>query len=136
MSVSYHWTPDDFRRHGHAAVEWLARYLETIEEHPVQSPVAPGWVRDQLPASPPAAAEPFEDVERRAGFEARVLEFRDDQGRPRQIDRLGRNLGLELRNEKERRTHRAHCDASRSPALMATVMRFSRGGTGQTYDAS
>ena len=83
-----------------------------------------------------AVAEPFEDVERRSGFEVRVLELRDDQRRPRQIDRLGRNLGLELRDEKERRTHRAHCDPSRSPALMATVMRFSRGGTGQTYDAS
>jgi aromatic-L-amino-acid decarboxylase len=62
VSTSYHWTPDEFRRHGHAAVEWVARYLETIEEHPVQSPVAPGWVREQLPSSPPSAPEPFDAV--------------------------------------------------------------------------
>ncbi|MFL6205656.1 MAG: pyridoxal-dependent decarboxylase [Acidimicrobiales bacterium] len=62
MGTSYHWTPDEFRRRGHEVVEWVARYLETIEERPVQSTVAPGWVRSQLPASPPATPEPFEDV--------------------------------------------------------------------------
>lgn len=59
---SYHWTPDEFRQHGHDVVEWVARYLETIEAHPVQSRVAPGWVRDQLPASPPEAPEDFSAV--------------------------------------------------------------------------
>jgi len=56
---SYHWTPDEFRRHGHEAVEWVARYLESIEDHPVQSRAEPGWVRSQLPPSPPAAPEGF-----------------------------------------------------------------------------
>lgn len=59
---SFHWTPDEFRRHGHEVVEWVARYLETIEEHPVQSQVEPGWVRAQLPPSPPEEPEPFADV--------------------------------------------------------------------------
>lgn len=62
MPKSYHWTPEEFRRHGHEVVEWVARYLETVEEHPVQSRVAPGWVRDQLPASPPEAPEDFAGV--------------------------------------------------------------------------
>jgi aromatic-L-amino-acid decarboxylase len=62
VKPSYHWTPDEFRRHGHEVVEWVARYLETIEEHPVQSPVAPGWVREQLPASPPEEPEEFAAV--------------------------------------------------------------------------
>ena len=62
MSTSYHWTPEEFRRHGHEVVEWVARYLETVEDLPVQSPVAPGWVRGQLAPSPPRAPEPFEDV--------------------------------------------------------------------------
>jgi aromatic-L-amino-acid decarboxylase len=57
-----HWTPDDFRRHGHAAVEWVARYLETVEDLPVQSEVEPGWVRAQLPPSPPAVGEAFDDI--------------------------------------------------------------------------
>jgi len=43
-------------------VEWVASYLETIEDRPVQAAVAPGWVRDQLPASAPDAPEDFEDV--------------------------------------------------------------------------
>lgn len=60
--TSYHWTPDEFRQHGHEVVEWVARYLETIEDHPVQSTVEPGWVRAQLPALPPATPEPFADV--------------------------------------------------------------------------
>ena len=59
---SPHWTPDEFRRHGHEVVEWVARYLETVEDLPVQSAVAPGWVRDQLPPSPPEAPEPFAEV--------------------------------------------------------------------------
>jgi aromatic-L-amino-acid/L-tryptophan decarboxylase len=60
MAEGYHWTPDEFRRHGHEVVEWVARYLETVESRPVQSPVEPGWVRDQLPTSPPVVPEPFE----------------------------------------------------------------------------
>jgi aromatic-L-amino-acid/L-tryptophan decarboxylase len=59
MSSSPHWTPDEFRRHGHEVVEWVARYLETVEALTVQSPVEPGWVSDQLPLSPPAAPEDF-----------------------------------------------------------------------------
>jgi aromatic-L-amino-acid decarboxylase len=62
VSVSYHWSPDEFRRHGHEVVEWVARYLETIEEHPVQSGVAPGWVREQLPTSAPTQPEDFAAV--------------------------------------------------------------------------
>ncbi len=57
-----HWTPDEFRRNGHEVVEWVARYLETVESHPVQSQVEPGWVRAQLPPSPPEDPEPFADV--------------------------------------------------------------------------
>lgn len=57
-----HWTPDEFRRHGHEVVEWVARYLEGLEDRPVASSVEPGWVRAQLPPSPPEEAEPFADV--------------------------------------------------------------------------
>jgi aromatic-L-amino-acid/L-tryptophan decarboxylase len=54
--------PDDFRRHGHALVDWIADYLEGIERHPVSPSTEPGWVRAQLPSSPPTEAEPFEAV--------------------------------------------------------------------------
>jgi aromatic-L-amino-acid decarboxylase len=52
----------DLRRDGQAAVEWVARYLETMRELPVRAQVEPGEVRGRLPASPPEQAEPFADV--------------------------------------------------------------------------
>lgn len=62
MTSGYHWTPDEFRRHGHEVVEWVARYLETIEDRRVQSGLEPGAVRRQLPAMPPEAPEDFAAV--------------------------------------------------------------------------
>ncbi len=53
---------DDFRKHGHAAIDWVADYLEGIERYPVRSPVAPGDVRASLPEHPPENGEPFERV--------------------------------------------------------------------------
>jgi aromatic-L-amino-acid decarboxylase len=55
-------TPDEFRRWGNEAVEWIARYMERIEDFPVLSQVAPGDVRRALPAHPPAVGEPFGEV--------------------------------------------------------------------------
>ena len=61
-------TPAEFRRHGHAAVEWVASYLERLESFPVLATAVPGAVRAALPPAPPEAGEPFEailrDVER------------------------------------------------------------------------
>ena len=61
-------TPNDFRHHGKALIDWIADYYEQIEQYPVMSPVAPGEVRAQLPPQPPQEGEPFAammaDVER------------------------------------------------------------------------
>ncbi|NLD63842.1 MAG: aspartate aminotransferase family protein, partial [Bacteroidales bacterium] len=51
---------DEFRRQGHAIVEWIARYFEDIEQYPVRSRVKPGEVKDALPALPPTGSEPFD----------------------------------------------------------------------------
>jgi aromatic-L-amino-acid/L-tryptophan decarboxylase len=59
---SFHMTPDEFRSHGAEVVEWIASYMERVEEHPVLSQVEPGQVRAQLPADPPQQGEPFADV--------------------------------------------------------------------------
>lgn len=40
----------------------MAHYLETLEERPVQTSVEPGWVRAQLPPSPPETGEAFADL--------------------------------------------------------------------------
>src|ERR1700683_4263434 len=52
-------TPDEFRRHGHAVVDWIADYHKRIESFPVLSQVKPGEIRAALPANPPAQGEPF-----------------------------------------------------------------------------
>lgn len=54
--------PKDFRRHGHALVEWIADYLAGSDKYPVLSRVSPGAVRDALPASAPAQGEPFDAI--------------------------------------------------------------------------
>jgi aromatic-L-amino-acid decarboxylase len=53
---------EDFRRHGYALVDWIAEYLEHPERYPVLPRVAPGDVRDALPATAPETGEPFEAI--------------------------------------------------------------------------
>ena len=64
---SFHMTPDEFRRHGRAVVDWIADYTERIESFPVLSQVQPGEIRASLPPEPPEHGEPFgallQDVE-------------------------------------------------------------------------
>ena len=57
---SFHMTPDEFRRHGHAVVDWIADYHSRIESFPVFSQVKPGEIRASLPATPPTHGEPFD----------------------------------------------------------------------------
>lgn len=54
--------PDEFREWGQWAVEWVARYLEEVEEYPVMARVKPGEIRAALPAAAPERGEPFSDV--------------------------------------------------------------------------
>ena len=54
--------PAEFRARGHQVVDWLADYLERIEELPVLSQAEPGAVRRQLPDHPPEEPESFDDV--------------------------------------------------------------------------
>ncbi|EON24069.1 aromatic-L-amino-acid decarboxylase [Nocardioides sp. CF8] len=55
-----HMSPEEFRKQGHAAIDWIADYWTGLDELPVLSQVAPGAVRRSLPASPPETAEPFD----------------------------------------------------------------------------
>ena len=52
----------EFRRHGHALVEWIAQYLESSDRYPVLSRVAPGELTRALPDHAPEAPEPFDAV--------------------------------------------------------------------------
>jgi aromatic-L-amino-acid decarboxylase len=53
---------DEFRRHGHALVDWMADYLAGVERLPVRAKVRPGEIAAQLPAAPPAQGEPLERI--------------------------------------------------------------------------
>ena len=55
-------TPDEFRKYGHQAVEWIAAYYERLESFPVLSTVKPGEIRAALPADPPSHGEGFDAV--------------------------------------------------------------------------
>ncbi|MGY2085099.1 pyridoxal-dependent decarboxylase [Blastococcus sp. SYSU DS0539] len=57
-----HMTPEQFRRHGHEVVDWIADYWSRIGTFPVRSQVTPGDVRADLPAAAPEQGEPFSAV--------------------------------------------------------------------------
>jgi aromatic-L-amino-acid/L-tryptophan decarboxylase len=54
--------PNEFRRHGHAVVDWIADYLENPEQWPVLPDVRPGELRASLPQSPPPRGESMDAV--------------------------------------------------------------------------
>src|SRR4051812_34513339 len=54
-----HMTPDEFRRHGHEVVEWVASYMERVGELPITPAVRPGEIRRRLPDAAPEEPEPF-----------------------------------------------------------------------------
>jgi len=61
-SKSFHMSPEEFRRHGHAVVDWIADYQSRIESFPVLSRVRPGEIRSKLPPAPPAQGEAFDQM--------------------------------------------------------------------------
>lgn len=71
MTTSYHMTPDEFRQHGRAVVDWIADYMEQVERYPVLAQVQPGEIRSGLPAEPPQQGEPFESI--LADIEPRIM---------------------------------------------------------------
>jgi aromatic-L-amino-acid decarboxylase len=56
-----------FRRDAHEVVDWLADYLDKVEDYPVMARVSPGDISAKLPGEAPGQAEPFkrlmEDLE-------------------------------------------------------------------------
>src|SRR5258707_803767 len=53
---------EDFRRFGHELIDWVAEYLEHVEDLPVLAQIEPGDLKGQLPASPPQKGEPMEQI--------------------------------------------------------------------------
>jgi len=61
-SQSFHMTPEEFRRWGHAMVDWIAEYQQKVDSLPVLSRVRPGEIRNALPKSPPTHGESFDAI--------------------------------------------------------------------------
>ena len=57
-------TPDEFRKHAHDLVEWMADYMENVESRPVKSSVKPGEIFNTIPDKPPLHSESFESLMR------------------------------------------------------------------------
>lgn len=55
-----HLSPDEFRRQGHAVIDWIADYRSGIERFPVRSQAEPGQIAAALPLDPPAGGEPID----------------------------------------------------------------------------
>jgi len=57
-------TPDEFRKHAHDLVEWMAGYMENVERWRVKSSVKPGEIFDKIPDKPPLHSESFDSLMR------------------------------------------------------------------------
>ena len=53
---------EDFRRFGHELIDWIADYVDRIEELPVLAAIEPGDLKVQLPSTPPQKGEPMEKI--------------------------------------------------------------------------
>lgn len=51
-----------FRKHGHAIVDWIADYMDHIEEYPVLAQIEPGEIGARLPKTPPEEPERMEAI--------------------------------------------------------------------------
>ncbi|MGI9105641.1 MAG: pyridoxal phosphate-dependent decarboxylase family protein [Pyrinomonadaceae bacterium] len=53
---------EDFRRYGHALIDWISDYFTDIEARPVLAQVKPRTLIEQLPAAPPAEGESMDAI--------------------------------------------------------------------------
>jgi aromatic-L-amino-acid/L-tryptophan decarboxylase len=51
--------PDEFRKHAHELVDWMAGYMENVTSYPVKSKVSPGDIYSSIPDKPPENPEEF-----------------------------------------------------------------------------
>jgi len=52
----------EFRKHGHELIDWIADYLDNVEDKPVLAQIKPGEVKNKLPTTPPSKGESINDV--------------------------------------------------------------------------
>ena len=52
----------EFRKYAHEFVDWMADYLEHVDELPVKSQVKPGEIFSRIADSPPADSESMKAI--------------------------------------------------------------------------
>jgi len=57
-----HMSAEEFRRHGHEVIDWIADYWAHLDERPVLAQVQPGEIAAKLPQHAPEHPEPFTAV--------------------------------------------------------------------------
>ncbi len=55
-------TNEHFRKSAHEIVDWMADYMENVEQLPVKSQVEPGEIKAKLPSTPPQAGEEMDAI--------------------------------------------------------------------------
>lgn len=53
---------EEFRPAAHSVADWIATYLEEVDDYPVLAQVRPGEIKDRLPSSPPEQGESMETI--------------------------------------------------------------------------
>jgi len=53
---------EEFRRHGHDVIDWIADYLDNADRYPVMSRSKPGEIKALIPDSAPENGEPMETI--------------------------------------------------------------------------
>ena len=69
--ASFHLSSDEFREQGYALVDWLANYMDSVDQYPVLAQVSPGEIRAKLPPHAPLHGEEFTQV--MSDFERDIL---------------------------------------------------------------
>ena len=52
----------EFRKYAHELVDWMADYLENVEDYPVLPDVSPGDIAKQIPTTPPKKSVGFDSI--------------------------------------------------------------------------
>jgi aromatic-L-amino-acid decarboxylase len=55
-------TPEEFRKYGHAVVDWIADYRARVHERPVMAQTGPAEIKARLPTTPPDDPEGFDAI--------------------------------------------------------------------------
>jgi len=53
---------EQFRKHGHKMVDWIADFMDNIKKYPVHPNIQPGEIKSKLPKNAPTKGEKMEDI--------------------------------------------------------------------------